>query len=141
MYRSTSALNGRITICKRSVEAIAKEFVERYAKKRNRSWQETQRILNHDVIPAWGKRPISDIRRADVNELLDAIEDRAGAPMATAVLAQIRKMFAWHATRVDAPATFGGAQWVLDPGDAAQLGIGDRFGLEGPHPTARLIRV
>lgn len=86
---------------KRSVEAIAKEFVERYAKKRNRSWEETQRILNHDVIPAWGKRQISDISRADVNELLDTIEDRAGAPMATAVLAQVRKMFAWHATRDD----------------------------------------
>lgn len=87
---------------KRSVEHIAKEFVERYAKKRNRSWEETQRILNRHVVAAWGKRQIGTITRSEVNELLDEIEDQSGAPMATAVLAQLRKMFNWHATRDEA---------------------------------------
>lgn len=86
---------------KRSVEAIAREFVERYAKRRNRSWRETERILNFNVIPAWGNRQITEITRADVNALLDRVEDNSGAPMATAVLAQVRKMFNWHATRDD----------------------------------------
>lgn len=86
---------------KRSLESIVKTFVERHAKKNNRSWKETERILNRHVVPAWGKRQITDINRADVNELLDAIEDKSGAPMASAVLAQVRKMFAWHAARDD----------------------------------------
>lgn len=86
---------------KRSVAAITKEFIERYAKRRNRSWGETERILNRHVVPAWGDWQIYDVTRADVNELLDEIEDESGAPMATAVLAQVRKMFNWHATRDD----------------------------------------
>lgn len=86
---------------KRSVATIVAEFIERHAKK-NRSWKETQRILNRHVVPTWGKRQISEIARSDVNELLDDIEDASGAPMATAVLAQVRKMFNWHATRDDA---------------------------------------
>lgn len=84
---------------KRSVEAICNEFVARYAKPRNRSWRETERILKRHVVTAWGKRQITEITRSDVNELLDEIEDKSGAPMATAVLAQVRKMFNWHATR------------------------------------------
>jgi integrase len=86
---------------KQSVAHIAKEFVDRYAKKRNRSWKETERILNRHVVSAWGKRQIMEITRADVNQLLDKIEDASGAPMATAVLAQVRKMFNWVATRDD----------------------------------------
>jgi len=86
---------------KRSVAIIVVEFIERHAKK-NRSWQETQRILNRHVVTAWGKRQIGEITRSNVNELLDEIEDESGAPMATAVLAQVRKMFNWHATRDDA---------------------------------------
>jgi integrase len=88
------------TAPKRSVQHVCREFVERYAK-RNRSWKETDRILKRHVISAWGARQMTDISRADVNELLDDIEDSSGAPMATAVLAQIRKMFNWYATRDD----------------------------------------
>lgn len=84
---------------KRSVETICTEFVARYSKANNRSWAETERILKRHVVPAWGRRQIADVTRSDVNDLLDQIEDASGAPMATAVLAQIRKMFNWHATR------------------------------------------
>lgn len=87
---------------KKSVEHIVEEFVERYAKKNNRSWSETERILKRHATPAWGKRQIGEVTRSDVNALLDEIEDKSGAPMATAVLAQVRKMFNWHATRDEA---------------------------------------
>jgi len=86
---------------KRSVEHIVREFVERYARRRNRSWKETERILKRHILPAWGKRQITSITRADVNHLLDEIEDSSGAPMATAVLAQTRKLFNWFAIRDD----------------------------------------
>jgi hypothetical protein len=88
------------TAPKNLVADVCTEFVNRHAKK-NRSWNETERILNRHIIPAWGRRPIEGIKRSEVVALLDGIEDESGAPMATAVLAQVRKMFNWQATRDD----------------------------------------
>jgi hypothetical protein len=51
-------------------------------------------MLEHFVLPAWGSRPITEIRRSDVTALLDAVEEKRSA-----VLAVIRKMFNWHAAR------------------------------------------
>jgi integrase len=79
--------------------AVADLFVERYAKKENRSWKETQRIFNVYVAPVWKDRPLADIRRPDLIHLLDGIEDNNGSVMADAVLAQIRKLFNWALDR------------------------------------------
>jgi hypothetical protein len=86
---------------KKLVDAVVTEFINRYAQRHNRSWKETQRILTRHIVRPWGKRPIASIKRSEVNELLDEIEDASGAPMATAVLAQLRKMFNWYAARND----------------------------------------
>jgi hypothetical protein len=51
-------------------------------------------MLEHFVLPAWGSRPITEIRRSDVTALLDAVEEKRSA-----VLAVIRKMFNWRAAR------------------------------------------
>ena len=83
---------------KHFVAAVCADFIERHAKK-NRRWQETERILKRHVVPTWGSRPIASVKRSEIVALLDSIEDESGAPMATAVLAQMRKMFNWHATR------------------------------------------
>lgn len=83
-----------------TVERIARQFVEQWAKPRNRSWRETERILNRHVIPAWGNRTIASIKRRDVNELIDEIHKNAPV-MAERVLMQVRKLFNWHATRDD----------------------------------------
>jgi len=85
---------------KNLVSEICQEFVERHAK-RNRSWRETDRILKRHILSVWGRRPVEAIRRSDIVALLDQIEDESGAAMATAVLAQVRKMLNWHATRDD----------------------------------------
>ncbi len=86
---------------KKAIAKICEDFIERYAKKHNRRWRETERILKRHIVSAWGRRQIGTITRADVNELLDNIEDNSGGPMANAVLAQLRKMFNWYATRDD----------------------------------------
>ena len=39
-----------------TVAEAAAEFIERYAKPRNKSWQETDRIFKRYVLPAWGDR-------------------------------------------------------------------------------------
>ena len=82
-----------------SVEEAAEEFIERYAKPKNRSWKETERIFQREVLPRWGKRPVGTIARRDVIELLDDIIDRGAPYMANRVLACVRRLFNWCVER------------------------------------------
>ena len=88
-----------------TVEAVAREFVARYAKPRLRTWRETQRLLDKEVLPHWGKRPLAGITRRDVIELLDAIADRGAGYTANRVMACIRKLFNWAVDRSIVDAT------------------------------------
>ncbi|MCH9050731.1 MAG: site-specific integrase [Proteobacteria bacterium] len=75
--------------------AIVEEFIEKYAKPRNRRWAETDRILKVNVIPEWGTRPIEQIARRDVIELLEKIGKERGGYMSNRTLATVRRLFAW----------------------------------------------
>ena len=105
-------------------ESVAKRFLERYARPKNRNWKETARLLGlipddpvgadkddpatfvirkGSAVDRWGARKISEIRRADVISLLDHVVD-GGAPVgANRVLAAIRKLFNWAAGRYMLP--------------------------------------
>jgi len=82
-----------------TVEAVCALFIERYAKPKNRSWQEVQRILNREVVPRWQGRKVGEIARRDVIKLVDDIADRPAPIMAGRVLAHVRKLFNWCASR------------------------------------------
>jgi integrase len=59
-----------------------------------RTGDAVRRAVNSHVVAQWGKRPISEIRRADVNELIRAL--RKDAPIgANRVLAYLKKFFGW----------------------------------------------
>lgn len=73
--------------------AVAERFIELRAK-RNRSWQETERLLRHGPVAQWGDRHIGDIRRADVADLIDGIARRSPA-IARATFAAVRPLFSW----------------------------------------------
>ncbi len=75
-------------------EQVSKLFIKRYAKK-NRTWPETQRILDRYVLPKWADRPVAEIRKTDVVELLDDVEDNHGIYMANRTLAAVRKLLNW----------------------------------------------
>ena len=72
-----------------TVEAVARSFIERHTKVHTqpRSRRETERLFEHDILPAWGRRPIASIDLRDVNALLDAIVDRGSPVVANRVLA------------------------------------------------------
>ena len=59
-----------------TISQLADEYIERHAKRKNKSWREYQRMLNKDVLPTWGTRKAKDVTRRDVVLLLDDIEDR-----------------------------------------------------------------
>jgi integrase len=82
-----------------TVSMIADEFIERYAKPRNRSWKESERILARYVKPRWGGRQMTNITRNDVIQLLDAIVDRGTPVMAKLTHSTIRKLFNWAVDR------------------------------------------
>ena len=82
-----------------TLSLIARQFITRYAKRRNRSWQETERILERYVLPEWGDRPISEITRRDILDLLDGMVDRGVPVMAKQTHATIRKLFYWALDR------------------------------------------
>lgn len=90
-----------VDVSRDTVRATVERFVERYAKTNTResSARETQRLLNVDVVPAWGDRPVQEITRRDVIELLDGIVDRGAPIAANRTLAAVRRMFGWLVER------------------------------------------
>ena len=55
---------------------LADDFLERYAKKRKRTWRSDERLLKKDVLPAFGSRKVKDVERADIRRLLQNIAAR-----------------------------------------------------------------
>ena len=84
-----------------SVNAILDGFLDRHVRKNLRSAAEVERIFDKYVRPRIGGRALCALRRADVTEMLDAIEDENGPVMADRTLAHVRKAFNWHASRDD----------------------------------------
>jgi integrase len=81
--------------------ALVTAYVEGYAKREQRRWADTQRILNKYAVPAWSDRSIYSITRRDVAERLDEIQAGSGTVTANQVLATVRAMFNWRALRDD----------------------------------------
>ena len=64
-----------------------------------RTGSETKRVFDLDILPRWGERPLVDIARKDVLELLDAIEGRGSPKMRNRSAAYLSSFFAWAASR------------------------------------------
>jgi integrase len=85
-----------------SVTAIAKEFIVRHVEHNKlRTQDEIQRVIDKYILPAWGERPLTEIRRADVTKLVDRVADEHGKRQAEVVFACVRKLMGWHAARSD----------------------------------------
>jgi integrase len=82
-----------------TVGDLAREYMDRWAKPRKRSWREDNRILQKDILPEWGQRKAKDITRHDVIRLLDHIVGRGAGIMANRTLAVTRKMFNFAVSR------------------------------------------
>lgn len=82
-----------------TVAMLAGEFIERYAKPKNRSWAESEKTLKRHIVSRWGKREAASITRRDVLDLLDELVDKGNPIAANRVLATVRKMFGWAVER------------------------------------------
>ena len=93
--------------------AVAIQFIERDQRPKNRSWQETARLLgivaDHDseflvvakqgLARHWKDRKVQDITRRDIIELLDDVADKRGKIVANRTLAAVRRMMNWCVER------------------------------------------
>jgi integrase len=85
-----------------SFEEIAEQWLKRHVRAKGlRSEGEVARLLKAHVYPTWKGRAFLDIRRSDVAALLDEVEDDHGARQADYVLALVRGISNWYATRHD----------------------------------------
>jgi integrase len=81
---------------------VAEQWFQRYVVREGlRTQDEIKRHLTRYVYPAWGNRKFLEIRRGEVNVLLDHIEDNHGAAQANAVLSTVRSIMNWHQKRND----------------------------------------
>jgi integrase len=131
-----------------AVETVVAAFVERHCAKL-RTGREVARVLNREVVSRWKGRGLSEISKADVHELLDAIVDRPAPIQANRVLAYLNKLCRWAMSRgiiernpcdgLERPAQETSRDRVLDDRELALLWkAADRVG--GPFaPVVKLL--
>jgi integrase len=73
-------------------EELARRYLEEYAKKRNKSWRQGEKLVRRHVLPHWGKLRATDITRSDARRLFAGI---AAPILANQVLAAVGAVFSW----------------------------------------------
>lgn len=76
-----------------TVMEFAREYMEKWAKQRKRSWEDDERMLNKDVIPIIGTQKMKDVTKRDIILLLDKIMKRNAPIAANRTFEVIRRMF------------------------------------------------
>ena len=80
-------------------EVFVDEFIDKYAKPRNKDWRETQRLLKREFASVWRGRDIRKIEKRDVLVVLDKMIKRGSPGAANHAYFAIRKLFNWAVER------------------------------------------
>lgn len=75
-----------------TVAELMHEYIEHHAKPKKKTWEEDKRMLEADVLPAWGHRQAREITRRDVVMVLDAVGKR-GPGIRARVRSTVSMMF------------------------------------------------
>jgi len=82
-----------------TVNDLADEYMEKWAKPRKRSWKKDGRLLKLNVLPFIGRKKAADVTRRDIILILDTVMERGAPISANRTLAVVRKMFRFGLTR------------------------------------------
>ncbi len=82
-----------------SVAAVVAQYVARHARPKLRRWRDVERMLDLDVVPAWGDRPLASIAKRDVIRLVERVVDRGAPVSANRLLALVQRVFNWAIAR------------------------------------------
>lgn len=84
----------------RTVSALVADYVEIYCMKHQRRWRDVQRLFKNHVLPRLGHKLLADLRRSDVVELLDYLENKKGLrQQVNRVRSYLCAMFRWAIER------------------------------------------
>jgi integrase len=84
-----------------TIEAVCTEYMKREGGGL-RTARDRERALQNHVYPVIGSRPVADVTRLELIRLLEKIGDDQGKKRAAGlVLAYLRRVFNWYATRHD----------------------------------------
>lgn len=77
-----------------SLEAVAKDFIERYAKGRLAKAAEAEAVLKREFVARWGARPITEIAPYEIAAAIRAIAKRAPYQAHNA-FGYLRRLYGW----------------------------------------------
>ena len=103
-----------------TLKAIVEEYLSREGD-RLRTTDKRRAVLERLVLPKLGAHQINEITRTDIVRLLDKVAEENGAPMADHVLAYLRRVMGWHASRSDDFRSRSCAAWPA-PGQVNDAG-------------------
>lgn len=84
---------------------VAGEFVKRHVRPRVKEHKLVERFLELHVLPSWADRPVSELRRSDVHELLDTLQEERSASRAQEARKHLSTLFNWAVDRALLPAS------------------------------------
>src|SRR5262245_59129887 len=147
------------SLAKRETKAIAAQtrtetvqwLCEQYMKREGsklRTVAVRKRALEQLVYPAIGDMPLATLRRSHIVRLLDQIQDHNVDRSADLALSYLRKIFNWHASRVDdfsSPIVRGMSRYDARARERSRVLTDDELrklwaATETPHPYHALIR-
>jgi integrase len=80
-------------------ESVAADFIQKYARPKNKDWAETERLLSREFSSQWARRDIRELERGDVTEIIDSMVKRGSPGAAVHALAAVRRLFGWTVER------------------------------------------
>ena len=82
-----------------TVKRLAQDFIELYAKPKNKSWKQAQDNLRLHLLPYLGHYPIHQVERSDIHRILDKLGAAGKRTTANRALSHFRKFFNWLVER------------------------------------------
>ena len=76
-----------------TVAETIEQYIAGTRRRGRRAWREVQQILQKELAP-WAHRPLAEIRRRDLAELIDGVVARAPS-MGSRLHSHIKRMFRW----------------------------------------------
>jgi integrase len=71
---------------------LSERYLNEYAKRKNKSWKQAEKLVNRNLLPRWGKLPAATITKADVKAMMVWCDS---ASVANQTLAAASAIFTW----------------------------------------------
>src|SRR4029077_10397390 len=95
------------------LKIVAEDYLRREAGNL-RTIEARRAVFGRHIFSRFGSRPIDSIKRSEILRLFDAVSEDSGPAAAVHVLAALRRLMNWHASRSDdfrSPIVRGMIRW------------------------------